>query len=101
MNEQVAFRTHLATLEGRPVTVEATFTPVTRTLKDGTVLTLVQDVVVFPRLTEAHLWISLNDATRRRLQIGQRFSFRAEVRRYCRANGTEDVGLQHIHVIKG
>lgn len=93
-----ASRTELAALEGCRITGEATLTHQKRRLNDGTVLSLVVCVYIFPHVTEGHLWVMLPARVRKYVRPGDRFTFRAQVQSYTRSNGTQDLGLGEVTV---
>ena len=95
-------RTALARLVGRVVTCEARYSNVAMQLEDGSWLYHVTDAFVFPRASYEHLWIAdVPMHARRRLNEGMRFSFRATVIRYTRADGSMDYSLRYDSWVKG
>lgn len=95
-------RTALARLVGRVVTCEARWSNAATQLEDGSWLYHVTEAHVFPRASYEHLWIAdVPMHARRRLNEGMRFSFRATVIRYTRADGSEDYSLRYESWVKG
>lgn len=93
-------RAELAPLVGRLVTAEATYTWHTlRRKQDDAPLHLVREVYVYPGLTLDHLWLRLPAKQVKGLKNEQRFSFRAQVDYYRRADGSRDVGLNVVRVL--
>lgn len=91
-------RAELTPLVGRVVTAEATYTPQTRR-RDGTCLYLVRSVTIYPHWEADHFWLALPVKFARTLRNEQRFSFRARVDYYRRADGSRDVGLNDVWVL--